>query len=338
MLQKIGNSMFSFFSTVQTYFNFAFSIRRYRCNTLTEAEVKQTILEQLVNREANFLSTLKTNVFDHPHSPYLILFDAANITYADVEKIVAQHGIEGTLNKLYDANVYVTFEEFKGRKPIKRNGVEFQPKDSDFDNINLTTSMVGSTGGSTGKPSRTKMDLDHIAQSAKHWGLAFSIHGIFDDPMMMWSGLLPDITSPAYVFTRAHVGYNIKQWFSSFRGNDANMGWYYTLLTYLMIFLARVQGLKFPFPEYIPLDNPLPIVQALAQEAQQHPITITATISKCVRISVVAQQHNIDLSGVTFYGSSEPATPAKVTSIKASGAKFISLMLVLKQVQWGLPV
>jgi hypothetical protein len=183
---------------------------------------------------------------------------------------------------------------------------------------------MGGSGGSTGKPSRTKMDLDHVAQCAKQWALGYSVHGIFHDPLMIWSGGLPDSTSIIYVLSRAHVGCNIEHWFSPLRGNDANMGWYYTLLTYFMIFMARFHGLKFPLPQYIPLNAPLSIAQKLAEVAQKNNITCKTATSKCVRISVAAQQHNIDLTGVTFYGTSEPATPAKVATIKSSGANFIS--------------
>ena len=36
------------------------------------------------------------------------------------ERLCATHGIEATLQQLYDAGVYVTFEEYKGRKPMVR--------------------------------------------------------------------------------------------------------------------------------------------------------------------------------------------------------------------------
>ena len=38
---------------------------------------------------------------------------------------VRKDGVETTLGKLYDAGVYVTGDEFKGRKPIRRGALEF---------------------------------------------------------------------------------------------------------------------------------------------------------------------------------------------------------------------
>jgi hypothetical protein len=84
----------TFFSAPRAYLNFALQLRGFLKNTVTEADAKKTILKQLVNREENFVKALKTNVFDYPRSPYLPLFKAANITYADVQKMVEQQGLE----------------------------------------------------------------------------------------------------------------------------------------------------------------------------------------------------------------------------------------------------
>lgn len=101
--------MSSFWITLRTYLNFSLKLRAYIHNTVTEAEVRQTILEQLTNREENFLKLLKNNVFDYPKSPYLALLKAGQLAYEDVEKMVTEKGLENTLEDLYDAGVYVTF-------------------------------------------------------------------------------------------------------------------------------------------------------------------------------------------------------------------------------------
>ena len=94
--------MSSFLSTLRSYLNFSLKLRAYVHNTVTEAEVRQTISEQLANREENFLKLLKNNVFDYPKSPYLPLFKVAQLTYEDVEKMVIENGFENTLEDLYE--------------------------------------------------------------------------------------------------------------------------------------------------------------------------------------------------------------------------------------------
>jgi hypothetical protein len=330
--------MSSFLSTLRAYLNFSLKLRAYIHHTVTEAEAKQTILEQLANREENFLSILKNSVFNNPKSPYLALFKAAQLTYDDVEKSVIGKGLENTLEELYDAGVYITFEEFKGRVPIKRGDLKLHPEDSDFDNLNLTSVLGGSSGGSTGQATRTKMDLDYIAQSSKQSALYLSVHGIYNAPRMMWWGILPDAMGIMSGLSAAHTGRTVKRWFSTYRGNEANTGWRYIFLTYLMIIMARFHGLKIPFPESTPLDDPLTIAQALAEAVRKSGVAYLVTaVSKCVRVSVVARKHNIDLTGVTFLGSSEPTTPAKLATILSSGAKYISVYATMETGHIGLP-
>ena len=164
-----------------------------------------------------------------------------------------------------------------------------------------------------------------MAQAGESYALNFSIHNLNDVPMITWWGVLPDYIGIATLLRQARMGKTVYRWFSTLRRNDANMGWYYTLLTYLMIYMGRLFGSKFPMPEYVPLNKPLPTVKALAETVQKSgAVILWSTTSKCVRVSLAAQQYGIDLTGVTFYGGSEPCTLAKVTAIESSGAKFVN--------------
>ena len=62
-------------------------------------------------------------------------------------------GLEGALFSLRDAGVYVTFEEFKGRSPIERNGVVVETAHGTFHNPLserfFTTRSSGSTGAAS---------------------------------------------------------------------------------------------------------------------------------------------------------------------------------------------
>jgi phenylacetate-coenzyme A ligase PaaK-like adenylate-forming protein len=325
-------------STAKAYLRFARNLRGYLHNTATSEETQVIIQQQLLNREENFLKILKTNIFEYPQSPYLQLFQVANITYDDVKKMIAQQGLENTLEELYRAGIYFTFEEFKGRIPIKREHVEFNISQEDFDNPHLQAAWVGVTGGSTGKPTRTKMDFDYVAQIGRHIECSNITHRVQETPTIIWFGLLPDSTSVTSILAHAHLGDTVRYWFSTLRGNESNIGWYYVLLTYLMILMGRFYGLKFPFPQYVPLDDPLPIVNALVECLQEKGVaTLASTTSKCSRISLYAQEHGIDLTNVTFVGLSEPATDAKVVAIKASGAKFLNWYSTTETSEIGIP-
>jgi hypothetical protein len=74
--------------------------------------------------------------------------------------MVQRDGLEAALSRLHDAGVYVTLEEFKGRAPICRPGLEFEVSERDFDNPLLTAHYEGLTGGSRGGGSRVAIDFE----------------------------------------------------------------------------------------------------------------------------------------------------------------------------------
>jgi phenylacetate-coenzyme A ligase PaaK-like adenylate-forming protein len=330
--------MASLRSKLGAYVNFSARLRAFVRDTVTLEEARQALIEQHRAREQNFLSLLKTNVFEYSASPYRNLLDWAGLAYQDVKRMVSERGLESTLEALHEAGVYVTFEEFKGRAPIRRGSREFSPDESDFDNPDLDSLIRGSSGGSSGRPTRSTMDLGHIAQCAKQAALCQSSHGVFDAPIMTWWGLLPDTMGLMTGLRPAHLGQHVSRWFITFGGNESKTGWRYFLMSYLVILMARFHGLKIPFPERTPLDQPLPVAQALHEVLQDKgKVFMVTSVSKCVRISAAAQENGIDLTGVTFLGASEPVTQAKYDAVRASGARFMSLYGTSETGHVGLP-
>ena len=74
----------------------------------------------------------------------------SEITFQDLTRSVVSEGVEATLARLYDAGIHVSVEEFKGRRPILRSGLEVSTKPHDFDNPLITGHLEGRTSGSKG--------------------------------------------------------------------------------------------------------------------------------------------------------------------------------------------
>jgi phenylacetate-coenzyme A ligase PaaK-like adenylate-forming protein len=105
-----------------------------------------------------------------------------------------------------------------------------------------------------------------------------------------------------------------------------------------MILMARLHGFKFPFPHYMPVDDPFPIVERIVAELKKgKPVVLESTTSKCVRVSLCAQQHGIDLTGVVVYGLGEPSTQTKISIIEASGIKFLNWYEAAETTIIGMP-
>ena len=89
----------------------------------SEQAADRVIQESLAQRQTRFLELLRRGVYERPASPYLPLFQAARIDHSQLTRLAADHGVEGTLARLYDAGVYITLDEFKGRRPIRRGSI-----------------------------------------------------------------------------------------------------------------------------------------------------------------------------------------------------------------------
>ena len=142
------------------FFRYAAGLPEFLRRPLTGQEARRRISCSLAAREENFLKLLRRAVYDNPKSPYLRLLRHASVEFGDVEKGVRQDGVETTLGMLYDAGVYVTGDEFKGRKPICRGALEIPVRPQDFSNPLLARHFAAQTSGSRGVARRVVIDLD----------------------------------------------------------------------------------------------------------------------------------------------------------------------------------
>ena len=107
-------------SNLAMFGRYAAGLPRFLRAPLTPPEARRLISRALAARETNFLRVLRRGIYGNPNSPYLRLLRHVSIEYGDVERLVRQDGVEAALGKLYDAEVYITGDEFKGRRPISR--------------------------------------------------------------------------------------------------------------------------------------------------------------------------------------------------------------------------
>jgi hypothetical protein len=154
-------------------------------------EATAIVQERLRNRERNFLAALDHGVYANPRSPYRALLDHAGCTRSDVERLLASEGLDGALLHLRRAGVYVSFEEFKGTKPIVRGSLTLHITPVDFDNPDATRFFSTTTGGSTGTGRRVQLDLEHLHALLPGRILVRNVQGITGVPAASWSDLPP---------------------------------------------------------------------------------------------------------------------------------------------------
>src|SRR5262249_20969994 len=133
---------------------------------LTLEEAGRILRERLARRDEAFLDIVARAVFGNARRPYLRLLNQARIRYGHIEGWMSRGSVEGALAEFYEAGVYVTLDEFKGRRPICRPGLELTVRAHDFDNPFVTAHYEGGSGGSRSAGTRTRVDLALLAHEA----------------------------------------------------------------------------------------------------------------------------------------------------------------------------
>ena len=311
--------------TARTYYRFATGLRRFLKHSPSFEESRERVRTNVENRERNFLRILEVGVYGNPRSPYLALLKHAGYSIDDVRALVSANGLEGALRMLRNDGVYVTFEEFKGRAPIVRDGVTLNVSDKDFDNPRLVAHYEGQSSGSTGAGTRVAMDFDHMRAVADQANYYFRSMMRNDAPMAVWFPVLPASSGLMAILLLAVLGIPTERWFTPVTSADMKIQRRYRWATSYARGMARLFGFRTPEPEPVAV-NDAGVVAEWAGDAlrRQGECLIATYTSLAVRVALAAKEKGIDLTGCVFHGTGEPATPGKVRAITSSGASFRS--------------
>ena len=315
-----------FFAELKMYGRFAWGLRGYLSHKMSLTEVEAITRQRMAEREANFLRLVERGIFGYSKSPYRPLLESAGCELGDIRNMVQTRGLETTLHELRDSGVYITFEEYKGRKPLVRHGKVFSIQPRQFDNPFMSRHYHTITGGSTGAGSRVELDLDHLAADATHLGLVYHIHGALNTPMAVWFGSLPDCTGLASILMRSRVGSIPLKWFSPVSDQELKPALKYRLANQGTIIAGRLFGTPIPWPEPIGPDQAAVIARWLSKTVAEHGAGLLVThVSLAMRVCIAAMDEGLDLSNVTMMGGGEPPSPAKFRVIQSSGARWVPL-------------
>src|SRR5262245_40812613 len=122
--------------------------RSFVATPLTGAQAADAARRELRTRDERFLDLLDESIFKHPRSPYRWLMNTAGCEPGDARALVNAEGLQGALQRLSKAGVYVTFDEFKGRVDIARGSQRLAVSARDFDPPGAAAHLETRTGGS----------------------------------------------------------------------------------------------------------------------------------------------------------------------------------------------
>lgn len=313
----------SFLASLRSYASLGLAIPGYvRAGTdLTLDQAMAQVRGRLQRRDETFLQTLQQCVFGVPTSPYLPLLRAAECEFEDIRALVQKDGLDSTLKKLRDEGVYITFEEFKGREPVNRNGLSFEVGPDDFSNPRANRHVSTRSSGSTGEPVKTWNSLEAREETLPNLLIAYSAYGLDDAPSAwFWS---TDPSAVVACLTYSKLG-RPSVWFSNRGRRSLNESLPHGLLRRTVRAASRLGGVKLPKIQLVDSEDALPVARWAESALRTHGrCAVEAGVSGALRVAIAALENGIDLSGATITGTGEPPTPAKVDTITQTGAKWI---------------
>lgn len=301
---------------------FAVGLPRFLRRRVTEAEAIERIRKQLVDRERTFLDVFRRGMLERTASPYRALLRNAGVEYGDVEGLVRRDGIERALEQLYDAGVYLTHEEFKGWKPIRRPGLELETNPDEFDNPFGEPALRRVSGGSSGpqRSNRTRFALlEHDAAYHAAFVAAFDLG---ERPAAAWRPVPPSGAGLDAVMYGAKLGRPLERWFSQNRLGRGDPKEF--LVTRYTLLVGRLCGSPMPAPEHVPVNEAVRVARWLAAKcAAGTPAWLNAPASSAVRVCLAAREHGLDIAGTLFRLGGEPLTQAKADAVAATGSRAV---------------
>jgi hypothetical protein len=309
---------------LKMYGRFAMGLGSFLRTTISLEEAQEIVRRQMAERETNFLHIMERGIYGYSQSPYLPLLRLAGCELGDIQHMVRSKGLESTLCALRKAGIYITFEEFKGRKPIERNGDAIHVQARHFDNPYLKRSYQATTGGTTGAGTRVPLDLDHMADRTPPLMLFREAHGLLHAPMVVWRCILPDESGIGSILRAARYGQVAQKWFTPITNKDVKIRLKNRLATRSIIAIGRFFGTRLPRPEPVSLDKAAVVARWVGQALKaEGKCLIGSPVSMAVRVCLAAREEGLDLTGAAFAGGGEPPTPAKVKEITRTGARWI---------------
>jgi len=301
-------------------------LEKFFRHQVTLEQAREDIKRGLDQRENAFLDLVRAQIYERGDGVYFRLLRMAGCDFADLESHVGHNGLENTLQKLAEEGVYLTSDEFRGKKELVRGGrsvpvfpIDFKMPDTDHG------LMLTQSSGSRHKAQRYAFSLDRVSMLSRSTCVFFSAHDLFDHAHAIYDAILPTSGGLRYLLTFAKFGIKVDRWFA----RQVNMNsWpeasFHRLVTSLIVLATKSFGPGALWPEFIVEQEIDRILRWIVERNKQGTACcVRTTASNAVRIARLAGEMGQELDGATFIVSGEALTDAKRASIERVHARAI---------------
>ncbi len=289
------------------------------------AEARTTLRRRFEQREADFLALVRHAIYQHSTSPYRRLLDLAGCTYGDLARLVQQEGVEGALSHLFRHGVYLTIDEFKGRRPVVRGSATFAVDPVRLRNPSFSAGVLDRSSGSRGAGTVVPMNLAFLRDRAVNTRVFLDARGADRWQLAIWA--VPGSALTTFLHY-ARCGARAFHWFSPINPAAPGLHPRYRWSIHALRWASVLAGAPLPRPRLVSLDDPRPIMEWMMGVLQGGGTPHLSThVSMAVRLCLAAHEAGVELRGAQFSVSGEPLTAARVAVIRRVGAGVVPTYL-----------
>lgn len=298
------------------------ALPRQLLRPIGEGQAATMLAERLAQRNERFLERLRLDVFDRPGSIYHELMRHAGCEYGDLEREVRLGGLEPTLLKLFRAGVWVSVDEFKGRKPIQRGRLKLEAGPERLRSPRAAYHLRGSSGGSRSGGTPVLFDLRFVRDCAANLANLLAARGGANWVKADWES--PGGGARFRLIQMAMFGAMPAAWFCQLDPDDPRLAATARWNTRAMWLAGALAGKRFPAPVHAPLSDPRPAFEWAAEVRRGGGTPMIFTFpSSAVRLCVAAMKAGAKIGGTWFVIAGEPITSACVGTIESAGCRAI---------------
>ena len=291
---------------------------RFLHRPITSEQARAELRRRLERRDARFVTLVQRAIYDVGLNPCRQLLDAAGCEAGDFARLVEQEGVEGALQNLYRKGVYLTLEEFKGRRPIVRGSTTVPVDPSLFANPDSVRQFASLTSGSRGRSTVVVRDLPYIRDVGVNRSVSIDARGGLGWRTALWGS--PGITL-AHLLEFASFGMRPERWFLFVDPASPSLPPRYRWSVRLVPLASRLVGAPLASAEYVPIADPMPIIRWIQSVLRDGQTPHLSTFpSSAVRLCQAAIDAGIDLTGLQLTVAAEPLTAARLEVMQRSGA------------------
>jgi hypothetical protein len=280
---------------------------------------RRVVEARRARRPERFLSLSRQAVWERPGGPYAHLFRQAGCEYGDLERLVAQDGVEAALERLYRAGVYLSVDELKGRRPAVRGSTSIEVGLQQLRHRQGHGLVRLRSSGSRGPSTEAVVDLADWRAQTFNLCLALAARGGRDWRLATWG--VPGSVAIARILQFGLLSPNLPHFFSQVDPSMAGLHLRYrwSLRAVRLGFLLSTG--RTPPIENAPLDAPLPLANWAAAQLRQGWVPLIWThVSPALRLIRAAQDAGLDLAGLRLSVGGEPCTPTRLETLRRAGA------------------